>query len=425
MLIPAPHGRRRPNILFLAQVLPFPLDSGPKVRAYHVLRWLAARGHLHLACFVRDDDPPDVVERLRRECAAVHVVPMRRSPGSDAGHLLRAMLGGKSFVIARDEVAGMRRLLEQLVGETEFDAVHADQLWMAQYARPLDVPFKVLDQHNAVYRVFQRLARNDRSRVRRWLLRSEARRLACYEAAQMEAFDEVLFVSGEDREAVLAVCPTDRSADCRERSTVMPICLDVDAIPMVDVLPDARRVTVLGTMYWPPNVEGVRWLADHVWPLVLDAVPHAVLTVIGKRPPPEVRSLAERFGPSVEVTGYVADPVPYLRETAVFAVPLLSGGGMRVKILDAWAWGLPVVSTVVGQEGMRSAPGHLLLAQDAAEFVRHTVRLLTDERERVALRRRGRAVVEAHYNVATEYQRLHAVYEPVWRAAGVATDPGS
>lgn len=405
----------RSRILVLTQVLPYPLDAGPKVRAYHVLRWLTGRADVHLASFVRPDDSPAAVDHLRAMCAGVHTVPLHRSPARDAVHLVRSLCQGTSFIIARDDVAAMRATIADLVGRIPFTAVHADQLWMAQHARDLPIPFKVLDNHNAVYRIFERLAVNEPSAVRRALYRREARVIARYEVAQIETFDHTLFVTEEDRAAMRAVAPDDAARRrIADRTSVIPICVDADAIAPIRLRRDAHRITVLGTMYWPPNIEGVMWFASHAFPHVLRAVPDAVLTVIGKNPPAAVRQLAERFPGSVEITGYVADPGPYLAETAAFAVPLLSGGGMRVKIIDAWAWALPVVSTAIGAEGIAVRPGtDALVADTPAGFAEACILLLTDPELRARVAAAGRAAVQRRYNVATAYRALEAIYAGV------------
>ena len=163
-------------------------------------------------------------------------------------------------------------------------------------------------------------------------------------------------------------------------------------------------------MFWPPNVSGVLWFSREVLPRVWAQLPAARFAVVGKNPPAEVRSLAA--DPRIEVTGYVADPLPYLEGADAFVVPLFSGGGMRVKIVDAWLWGLPIVSTPVGAEGIEMRDGeNILLAGDAAAFAAAVVRLLTDEELNRRLRVEGRRWVEEHYAWQVVYRRVDAVYE--------------
>jgi glycosyltransferase involved in cell wall biosynthesis len=146
-------------------------------------------------------------------------------------------------------------------------------------------------------------------------------------------------------------------------------------------------------------------------------VPEARFVVVGKNPPPEVEALA--VDPRVEVTGYVADPAPYLAAADAFVVPLHAGGGMRVKILDAWLWGLPTVSTPVGAEGIAARDGeNILVAGDAPAFARATVRLLTDPELNRRLRDNGRTWVEAHYGWREVYRRVDQVYAGLLNARG-------
>jgi glycosyltransferase involved in cell wall biosynthesis len=235
------------------------------------------------------------------------------------------------------------------------------------------------------------------------LLKREARTLAGYEADVCRRFDRVVTVTGEDRRLLQALC-----ADGGRPMTVIPICVDPAEKPLVARKPDARRVLILGTMFWPPNVEGALWFAREVWPRVLRELSDALLTIVGKNPPPAVQQLA---GPNVEVTGYVADPTRYLEESAVFLVPLRAGGGMRVKILDAWCWGIPIVSTTIGAEGIEVHPGeNILIADDAPSFAREVIRLLKDPPLAERLRRNGRQSVEEQYNWRTVYAKWDEVY---------------
>lgn len=407
------------RILFLSQLVPYPLDAGPKVRSYYVLRHLAAAGHeITLLAFSRENDTAASIVHLRSFCAAVHTVPMARSRVRDAFHFGRSLLGGLPFLIARDSVAAMHGAVRDIASSKPFDVIHADQLWMASYALVAAAgaadarPRLVLDQHNAMYRIPQRLAESSDNSLRRAILRREAKVMRRYEVDTCRRFDEVVWVTTEDRAAVGLDEPTD-SLQPSPQQYVIPICVDPDAQPVIRRVPSPFRVTFLGGLHWPPNAAGILWFAREVWPRVAAECPHAVLTVIGKNPPSELAGDRRPAAGGVEVTGYVADPMLYLAETAVFIVPLHAGGGMRVKILDAWAWGLPVVSTTIGAEGIACRDGgNLLIADEAAALAAAVVRVCREMETGRALGNAGRSAVEAGYDWHSAYTAWDTIYAP-------------
>ena len=181
--------------------------------------------------------------------------------------------------------------------------------------------------------------------------------------------------------------------------------------------PDARRVTCLGGLHYPPNAQGVLWFAEHVFPRVLASQSDAILTIIGKHPPDALRS----FGipaRNLEITGYVDDPQPYLAETAAFFVPLLAGGGMRVKIMDGWSWRLPIVSTRIGAEGIECVDGaNILLADTPVDFSAAVIALLADPAQNGKIAEGGRQWVVERYNWRTVYRQWDRIYGDAGRQA--------
>jgi glycosyltransferase involved in cell wall biosynthesis len=393
------------RILALTQVLPLPLDAGPKIRAYYVLRHLAEAGHdVTLVSFVRPGDRDSDVRSLGRLCSAVETVPLSRSRAHDLRDGLRSLASATPFLVLRDQRKAMDERVRQVMARGSFDAVHADQLWMAPYAaRCAGIGLKVLDQHNAVFKVPDRLAANQRNPAARALLRREASKLASFERSTFDAFDHVVWVSADDRNAF----PPD-GAMARARHDIIPIAVDPGQRQPVE-RSRPFRVTFLGGGHWPPNAEGVRWFAEAIWPRVAPAAPEAVFTVIGKSAPARLGRSDLRS--RIEAPGYVPDLRRFLSETAVFVVPLRTGAGMRVKILDAWCWGLPVVTTTVGAEGLRANHGDNVLIGDSDEaFAEHVVRVLRTPSLARQLSASGRATVEAHYDWRTSYRAWDRVY---------------
>lgn len=375
-----------------------------------MLRHLAQKHQITLLTFVRDTDRPEAVAHLAEFCQAVHTVPMRRARIRDVKFLGQSLLTRQPFLIIRDQIPEMNVKLEQLVTSEKFEVVHADQLWMAQYAlkaRELSPGSKIIvDQHNAVFLIPRRLAESDSNPLKQRFLDREARLLAMYEPEICRRFDHVVWVTQEDYQAVSALSGS--SANGQMSSTVIPICANPAQVQPVERSPHGCRITFLGGLHWPPNAQGILWFARHVFPQVKAEIPQAVLTVIGKNPP------AGLEGEGIEVTGYVVDPMPYLTETAAFIVPLHAGGGMRVKILDAWSWGLPVISTTIGAEGIETEPDKNILIADTAEaFAQAVIRSLKDPVLAQHLGQNGRQTILQKYNWQVIYSAWDEVYDRV------------
>lgn len=405
------------HILYLSQLVPYPADAGPKVRIYHMLQYLASAGHkVTLLAFRRQNDKPEHVTYLERYCDQVHTVLMHRSRVKDVWHLAKGLITGQPFLIGRDSVAEMHQALSALLAEQRFDAIHADQLWMAQYALAArkqtpqaNRPKIVLDQHNAVFMIPKRMASGPTNTIKRAILTQESRNLARYEVETCQQFDQVIWVTAEDLQAVhdkgQVNTPKRPSTD-----VIIPISVDPAAKQVIRRSDQAQRVTFLGGLHWPPNAEGITWFFREIWPQIHQQFPNAIFTVIGKDPPAEIASYATSVE-HVEVTGYVSDPMPYLEETAVFIVPLQAGGGMRVKIIDGWSWGLPLVSTTIGAEGIQYQDGqNLLIADSAADFGRAVNRLLENPKLAEELAAAGRGTVEDCYDWQKAYKAIDAIY---------------
>jgi glycosyltransferase involved in cell wall biosynthesis len=334
------------------------------------------------------------------------------------GAAVGGLLTNRPIVILRDRLHAMRTLLRRLVTAQPFDIVHADQTAMAQYALHAAAeqekgghlrPRTILDQHNALFVVFGRQAQQEPSFWRRLLWQREAVALRRYETDLCRRFDHVLTVTREDRDHLLNLLPPHEAQRRAERFHPLPICVDPATTDPVPDQAETPRILCLGVMFWPPNAEGALWFVRHVLPLVQQELPEAQLVIVGKNPPPAVRQLADL--PGVEVAGFVPDLMPVLATSRLFVVPLLTGGGMRVKILDAWQWGLPIVSTTIGAEGMNVTHGENILLADTAEaFARATLTVLGDPDLAQRLRTNGRRHVLAHYNWQTVYPRIDPLY---------------
>ncbi len=395
------------RVLVLTQVVVYPADAGPKIKTLQVLRHLAAHHELVYCTFVRSPQEVRDAEALRDICHRIETVPIKRSRLSDARFMLESLLTGDSFILRRDDRAEMQALVRRLLQEEQIDVLHVDQLNMMRFV-PRDWPGTViLDEHNAVWQVVERLRKGARNPLARWLLGREVRLIRKLEGEACRRAQVVLAVSEHDREALRMVAGSPVPIE------VIPIT--IDAARFADIYaaraPQPNRLFTIGTMFRPPNSEGVIWWLQEGYHYLRELCPDLTYDIVGARPPRSLQALAERC-PGVNLHGYVASTEPFWIGASALAVPLLSGGGVRVKILEAMAMGVPVISTTVGCEGLAVRDGeHLLIADTPQDFARACARVLQDEPLARTLARNARQLILERYDARVALQTLDEIYE--------------
>ncbi len=196
------------------------------------------------------------------------------------------------------------------------------------------------------------------------------------------------------------------------RITVVPIAVDTAIQQPVIRQPGSTNILTLGSLNYPPNADGIRWFAQHIFPKVRQQVRTATLTIIGKNPPEELRELNAHHPDSIFVTGFVPDLRPYLERSALSVIPVRAGSGMRVRILDMFSLGMPVITTTIGLEGIEAAPGRdVLVADTPDEFTAAVIRLFEDPVLQEQLAKNGRRLAEQCYDWRAALRKLNDVYK--------------
>lgn len=394
------------RILVLTQVLVYPADAGPKIKTLEVLRYLAAHHEVTYCTFVRGAQEIQDAEKLREICQRVVTVPIERSRVSDARFMLESLLKGDSFLLRRDYRAAMQETVHRLLQEEQIEAIHVDQLNMMRFVPDDWSNTVILDEHNAVWQVVERLRDGAHNPLARWLLGREVRLIRKLEGQACRRARAVLAVSEHDQEALWEVAG--RSTQIH----VVPITVDAEQFEAAYHArdPQPARIFTIGTMFWPPNSEGVMWWLREGYERLHALCPDVTYDIVGSRPPQPLQTLGQsRSG--VHVHGYVADAEPFWQHATVLAVPLLSGGGVRVKILEAMARGVPVVSTTIGCEGLavRDAE-HLLIADSPVAFSEACLKVLQDRDLAARLASNARQLILQRYDAQIALKALDVVY---------------
>lgn len=388
------------RLLFLTETVPHPLDSGGRIKTRHTLEALAERHAVACHTFIRDPAQfAPAREALEAICDEVwlHLVPRRVT--TDILHLARSLATGRPLTVDRHFSRRVLSVLRERTRLVRYDAVYCDHLSMLEYGRRLGLPV-LHDAHNVEHEIVRRYAR---TAPRAWLRAAAAvewRALRRYEQREYTACDLITAVSEHDAGRIRTL------AGPRVRVEAIPI-----GVAAAETVPAPRvrepRVLFVGGLAWPPNADAVNFLLREIWPAVLADAPDALLTVVGRGTPPVAPGQAR----GVRFAGYVEAVAPHFEASRLMVAPLRSGSGLRVKILEAFAHGVPVVSTTIGAEGLQVIDGeHLLIADTPSTFARAIVRLLHDDDlvERLATRAR-RLAVEAYDRAVVGRQTLEAV----------------
>lgn len=367
------------KILVLTHRLPFAPNRGDRIRAFHIVKQLAARADVHVVSLVHDRAEASHADDLRRLGVRVSTAFVPR---------IRNLIRG-AFALRTDtplthvllDSAAMRPALDRATASWRPDLVLAYCSGVAPFALapplagiPLIVDF--VDVDSAKWGAFAESAGFPRS----WVFRREARCLSAFEDRAARASVVSLVVNERERETLLKVCP---GADVR----VVPNGVDIDGLAPPGAAAQDEQVIFAAVFNYAPNAEGAVWFARDVWPRVRAVRPWARLTLAGASPTRAVRRLAEQDS-SITVTGSVPDMRPYLWRSAIAVAPLRTARGVQNKVLEAAAAGLPSVVTPEVWEGL---PSEVLpackLAHSAGQFAAAVADLLSrrpDDRRRIA-----------------------------------------
>lgn len=397
----------RPRLLVLSHRLPFPPHNGAAIRSWHLFRELANDFDITALCFDRTDPAlvaMPVAERVRGLdfCRRVDVFPIEQQHSRRrlvADHL-ESIASGLPYVHAMHRSARFETALQRELATGRFDLVHVDSLDLIRLLPHLAGLQVVCNHHNAESTLLKRRAGRERG-PRSWYIRHQAALLARSERQVLARFRLNLVVSNEDRDLLRNLAPD-------ARFEVLPNGVDTSFFQPLNYPTRAGAVFVGGTT-WYPNRDGLEWYADTIHPCMHRHGVHDPVTWVG-RILDEERRLFRREG--LHFTGYVDDIRPHVLGAGCFIAPLRVGGGTRLKLLDAWAMGMPVVATRAAAEGLNWRDGeNMLVADGPEEFAGAVARVLSDKALAARLGAAGRAEVEANYSWSTVGGRLRTLYQ--------------
>jgi glycosyltransferase involved in cell wall biosynthesis len=365
------------------------------------------------------------------------VILVGRDQGYTLSKIVRGAIGKTPLPVLNYTTPAMKQELARVLDEQDFDIVQVESIHLAEYLPIIQAarrpPFIICDWHNIESELMQRYSERQTNMLRRTYARRASRQMSRLERRAMREFDAHVVVSNRDGERLQELEPearifliengvdtayyTDerikRAHDLwlKEQSQSAASFQDAQRDALESEKP--RRIAFVGSMDYHANVDAAVSFAAEVWPRLQEQQPGLIFTIVGRDPAQEVRRLAEI--PGIEVTGTVEDVRPYYHETLCAIIPLRVGGGSRLKILEAMAAGVPVVSTTLGAEGLDVRDGKNILIAETSEDFCEAINGLDEERRRTLIAG-GRTLVSEQYDWSRLGALLFETYESLLSA---------
>lgn len=392
------------NILFLAPLVPYPPLDGDRQRSYHLLKALALKHRVSLLCFYRSRAEREALQALRPLCAG-GVSGIFISNFQIRWNCLSAWFSKRPLNVAAFQSRAMERAVEKIVREKSIDVVHAYRLRMAPYALGGKVRKRVLDYTDALTRYFQARLGQPASFWKKIYLQRELRCLSQYEAKVSHGFDACVISSPEDQQVLY-------QAGAARNLEVVTNGVDTRALRPGAKLSKIPAVLFVGNMQYPPNAEGIRVFCLTTWPRIKAQEPKARFQVVGLTPRGS-QATWPRLYPGAEFLGLVPELQPHYANARVVVCPLEVASGRQFKVIEAFAAGVPCVTTPVVAKNLNARPEReLLIGENPEHFAAQVIRLLRDQALAARIRKSARTLAVRTYDWPHAAQPLLDLYAP-------------
>ncbi|MDE0917577.1 MAG: glycosyltransferase family 4 protein [Flavobacteriales bacterium] len=381
------------RILQLCPKPPRPARDGGCLAMDAMTQGLLADGHFVRLLAICTEKHPHVPEHLDSDymrATKYHAVDVKTAVNTTDA--VRHLIAGESYHIGRFNSPEFTSELENILRDDVFDVVILESLFMASYEAPirrLSNARVVLRAHNVEHQIWHGLTQEARMGPKKWYLSKLTSQLKEYEINHLNNFDAVVPISEGD-----SLIFKDLGATIPMH--VSPFGMDFEKRPAASALTSVDHVFHLGSMDWLPNIQGVQWLIEEVWPKVREQNQEATLFLAGRNMPESFKSDASL---GIKVIGEVENATAFFTRNGIMTIPLLTGSGMRVKAVEGMSSGRPTVSTEIGVEGLGLVHGeHAFVANSPEEFAKHILLLLESSDTASKIAQSGQAYIRNKFS---------------------------
>jgi glycosyltransferase involved in cell wall biosynthesis len=394
------------KILQVSNRVPYPLNEGGTIGIYNY-----TRGFSELGCEVtlfaqaarKHRIDMEEAKRVLGGYGRFEVFPVNTDV--NAWDAFKNLFSDKSYNVERFYDPMYEQALIKELQQNEYDVIQIEGTFPALYS---DVIFKhsknakvVLRQHNVEFQIWERLAKNAKNPIKKWYLSLLSKRLKRFERKHLNQYAALVPVTEDDGNLF-------KEMGCTIPIFPSPAGIDTEMWkPSENISP--KTLYHIGSLEWMPNLEAMLWFVEEVWPEILKQDPEVQFYVAGKGMPEHIKNMDVT---NVHMIGEVDSATDFVQDKSISVVPLKSGSGIRLKILEAMSAGKPVVSTTIGAQGIEYEPNtNIVIGDSATEFAHAVMRLLNDEAFDQKVRQEGRKLIEERYSNRSVVQRLIDFYQ--------------
>ncbi len=399
------------DILFIANLVPYPLDGGGKIKTFTTIQSLAKHHTIDLVCFYENENIEEAKRALGSYCRNISMLPIRVTTSENKKYIarkaLKCLFTARSLSVYKYFQKEMCNEIERLMSKYSYNIAYFNILQVYSYkliVKKLAPEIKtVLDTQNCETLILKRNVFNSKNILKKVYLKIEAKRLEKFEVKSIQDVDELILLSQEDKTEL------EKMAGFPLKATIIPIgVIDTNSKKEIYEVKEKLKMLFLGTLTWAPNNDGIIWFLEKVVPKLVKENIDFELYVVGKNPSERLKNLASQYT-NIYITGYVDSVAEYYDLCDFMIVPLFFGSGQRVKIIEGFSRGMPIVSTKIGAEGLAyTQDENILIADSADEFICAIIKM-KDDKIRKKISTNCRETYLLYYSPEVIEQRLNVV----------------
>ena len=401
------------KILLLCKKFPYPLKDGESI-AVHTLSLALSQLGCEISLLAMNTSK-HFYQKTELPAEAAHFEQVRTVPVDNrikASAAFFNLFSEESYHIARFVSADFQAALQQMLQETDYDVVQLETLYLAPYISTIRKYSQArisMRAHNVEHEIWERISSHTTNGIKRWYLKHLTQKLRRFEVNSLQQYDMLLPITDRDLRYF-------RQLGFDKPAVVTPIGIRAEEFRQArELCPSKPSISFIGSLDWMPNLEGLQWFIQKVWPALHQQFPALEFHIAGRNTPANLMQLKK---PNVFVHGEVPESAPFIDAHCMMVVPLLSGSGMRAKILEGMALGKVVVSTSIGLEGISAEhKKNVLVTNTVDQFVDAIAFALHSKPRLNQMARDAQSFVFDEYESVNIAKRVHQAYSKQFAAS--------